>query len=182
MTLEEIYYVSQIVAVVAILASLIFVGIQVRQSVEQTKLANKLARADMSERAMRAFADVHSQPMSNRELADAFRKVMFEHSKLTPTETTQISFYFNVTIHAHRTAFIAVRDGLLDASVMKAYDIQTAWYLTAPMFAREWKRMQQDGLMSGDFAAHVNALPPSPNAAVRHRSPEQSSVPAETKP
>ena len=75
MTLEAIYYFSQIVAVVAILASLIFVGSQVRPSVEQTKFANRLARADMSERAMRAFSEVHREAMANRDLADAFHKV-----------------------------------------------------------------------------------------------------------
>ena len=32
MTLEEIYYISQIVAVIAIFCSLIFVGLQMRQS------------------------------------------------------------------------------------------------------------------------------------------------------
>lgn len=168
MTLEEIYYISQIVAVFAILASLIFVGIQVRQSVEQTKLANKLARADMSERAMRAFTEVHREPVANRELADAWRKVMFERTELTPSETTQVLFYLNVTLHTHRTAFIAVRDGLLDRSVMRDYDINTAWYLAAPMFAREWKRVQRDGLFSGDFVIHVNALPPAPDPALRH--------------
>ena len=166
MTLESIYYISQIVAVVAILASLIFVGIQVRQGVAQTKLANKLARADMSERAMRAFGDVHRVPIENRELADAFRKVMFERSELTPTETTQVCFYLNVALHTHRTAFIAVRDGLLDSSVMRDYDINTAWYLAAPVFAREWKRIQRAGLFSGDFVAHVNALPPAADSAM----------------
>ena len=37
MTLEALYYISQIVAVAAVLASLIFVGIQIRQNTEQAK-------------------------------------------------------------------------------------------------------------------------------------------------
>jgi len=47
MTLETLYYISQIIAVLAVLASLIFVGIQIRQNTAQAENANKLARAQM---------------------------------------------------------------------------------------------------------------------------------------
>lgn len=40
MTLEELYYVSQIVAVVMIFASLVFVGIQLRQNTRATQMAS----------------------------------------------------------------------------------------------------------------------------------------------
>ena len=39
MTLEALYYISQIVAVLAILGSLIFVGVQIRQNTKQAKAA-----------------------------------------------------------------------------------------------------------------------------------------------
>jgi len=44
MTLEEIYYISQIVAVIGIFASLIFVGVQIRQNSEQMKAQTREAR------------------------------------------------------------------------------------------------------------------------------------------
>ena len=40
MTLEELYYISQIVAVLAVIASLIFVGVQVRQNRKATEIAS----------------------------------------------------------------------------------------------------------------------------------------------
>jgi hypothetical protein len=40
MTLEEVYYVSQIVAVIAIFGSLIFVGVQLRQNTRATQMAS----------------------------------------------------------------------------------------------------------------------------------------------
>jgi len=50
MTLETIYYIGQTVAVIGILASLIFVGIQIRQNTEQSKAA-------AAEAAHRSFLD-----------------------------------------------------------------------------------------------------------------------------
>lgn len=50
MSLETIYYIGQTIAVVAIVLSLIFVGVQVRQNTAQ-------ARADAAEAAHRSFLD-----------------------------------------------------------------------------------------------------------------------------
>lgn len=157
MTLENINYIAQMVGAIAVVASLVFVGFQLRQSTEQSKQANALARADMGERAMRTFGDNVREMMVNHELAEIFRKAMFEQTELTPVETTRILFYLNLTLHAHRTAFLNVKDGLIDQHAMAAFDQNTAWCLTAPVFSREWKRLQRVGLFTGDFVTYVNA-------------------------
>jgi hypothetical protein len=59
MTLEELYYISQIVAVIAIFASLIFVGVQVRQNSEQIKANTR------SIKAAAAFEGTHSWAATN---------------------------------------------------------------------------------------------------------------------
>lgn len=156
MTLENINYIAQTVGVFAILASLVFVGFQLRQGAEQSKQANALARADMDERTMRTFGDNVRELMVNHELAEIFRKAMFEQTELTPVEKTRILLYLNLTLHAHRTAFLNVKEGLIDQRTMTAFDQNTAWYLSAPVFAREWKRLQRVGLFTGDFVTYVN--------------------------
>lgn len=57
MTLESIYYVSQIIAVLAVLASLIFVGIQIRQNTEQARRNEEAIKATAAEAAFRSFLD-----------------------------------------------------------------------------------------------------------------------------
>lgn len=156
MTLEDINYIAQTIGVAAILASLVFVGFQLRQSTEQSKQANALARADMGERTMRTFGDNVRELMVNHDLAEIFRKAMFEQVELTPVETTRILCYLSLTLHAHRTAFLNVKEGLIDQRAMAAFDQNTAWCLTAPVFAREWKRLQRVGLFTGDFVTYVN--------------------------
>ena len=63
MTLEELYYISQIVAVAAIFASLIFVGVQVRQTSEQIKSNTR------SIKAAAAFEGTHSRAATNETIA-----------------------------------------------------------------------------------------------------------------
>ena len=67
MTLETVYYITQIIAVAAVLASLIFVGIQIRQNTEQAKDANRLARAQMHQQIADGFTQVMSFSMHTED-------------------------------------------------------------------------------------------------------------------
>jgi hypothetical protein len=177
MTLESLSYIAQIAGAIAVVASLVFVGFQLRHSTEQTKQANALARADMSERTMRSFGENVRDLMNSHELSEIFRKVMFEKAELTPVETTRILLYFNLTLHAHRTAFLYVKQGLLDPDVMIAFDHNTTWCLTAPIFAREWKRNQRVGTFGRtEFDAYLTAK------FAELRPAETQSAPAEEAP
>jgi hypothetical protein len=149
MTLESIYFIGQTVAVVIIIATLIALLYQSRQ-------ANRLARADMSERTMRFFGDTMGELMRHPELAAAFRKVMYEETELTPVELTQILTFLNTTLHVHRTAYLSFSDGLIDERVMQAYESNTSWYLTAPIFAREWGYMVRLKMFDDAFGNYVN--------------------------
>lgn len=156
MSLENIYYIGQTIAVAAVLGSLIFVGVQVRLSTEQMKQSNNLARADMSERIISGYADSLREISSNRELAGAFRKVMFDHDELSPVEQTQILTYFNLTMMNFRAAYIASIEGLVETSQLESILKNALWYLTAPVFAREWRRLQKTKLFEGEFVDYVN--------------------------
>jgi hypothetical protein len=57
MNLEEIYYISQIVAVVGILGSLIFVGVQIRQNTRATRAASHNAVSNSLNEINRMFAE-----------------------------------------------------------------------------------------------------------------------------
>lgn len=153
---DAIGAIGEIAGAFAVLVSLIFVGLQVRHSAEQTKTSNLLARADMSERSIRTMGDTVSELARNTELAEAFRKVMFERAELTPLERTLISSYFNVWLIRHRAAFASASSGLIDAQMLREMDSTTQWYLAVPEFAEDWHHSQKNGIFSGSFADHVN--------------------------
>lgn len=148
MSLEELAYISQIVGVVAIIGSLVAIYFQQRQT-------NQIARAQVSQAVSENYLGTLRELM-RPELAVIFRKVMFEPAPLSPTEATQILVYFNLTIAPLRDAFNASRDGLIDARFLDNMSQNACWYLTAPVFAAEWRRAQRPGIYGKDFVAYVN--------------------------
>lgn len=148
MSLEEVYYVSQIVAVVAIIGSLVAIYFQQTQT-------NKIARAQISKGVSVDFQGTLRELMKP-ELATIYRKVMFEPAQLSPVESTQILIYFNLTLASVRDAFHAERDGLIDPRLLDGISQAACWCLTAPVFAAEWRRTQRSGLWSQEFVAYVN--------------------------
>lgn len=148
MTLEELYYVSQIVAVVAIIGSLVAIYFQQRQT-------NRIARSQMSQSVSDSYQGTMRELMTP-ELAGIFRKVMFEPAPLSPVQTTQILVYFNLAASSFRDAFHAERDGLVDDRLLEQFAHNFCWYLTAPVFMAEWRRVERVGLYSPGFLAYVN--------------------------
>ena len=64
MTLETLYYVTQIIAVIAVVASLVFVGVQVRQGAEQTKQNTRAIRAAASFEATHSWATFNENALN----------------------------------------------------------------------------------------------------------------------
>ncbi|MEM8636759.1 MAG: hypothetical protein AAGF33_17470 [Pseudomonadota bacterium] len=97
MTLEALYYISQIVAVAAVLASLIFVGIQIRQNTEQAKDANRLAQAQM-----------------HQQIADGFTQAMLVSLQMEDETIENLFFTANTdgASRAEMQKFSAVMMGL----------------------------------------------------------------------
>lgn len=151
MTLETVYYITQILAVGAILASLVAIYWQQRE-------ANKLARVQNSEGLTASYADSLRDLMNSAELASIFRKVMFEGEVLDPIETTRILFYFNLMITGHHKAWVAQENGLYDEESFNIVIGNTAWYLSKPIFLAEWRRIKAEGIFIGGFAEHIDSL------------------------
>lgn len=149
MALEQLYYVSQIIAVALILGSLIAIFLQ-------QKRTNEIVRTDMVQRAGAEYSNILKEVMVNPQLAKAFRKVMFEREELTPVEATQILTYFNLAVGSHASAYRFVKLNMMDIGFIEENDRNIAWYLTAPIFAREWSRVQDIGSIGQEFALHMN--------------------------
>ena len=137
MSLEEIYYIGQTVAVVAILASLVGIFVQQRQANRIAQVQN-IKLFDVYGGAMRAI-------MENSELAEAFRKVMFDDVPITPVERTRILLYFSMMLTSHRDIWIAQKNGLADSFAMDQLIANTSWHLSKEIFLKEWRRLQASG-------------------------------------
>ena len=155
-TLETAYFISQIVAVILILASLIFVGIEIRQNTVQASQSNAIAKADLSERLLAKFNSVWAIVATDDAVSGAFEKILFQEDDLTRSERLRVLTWFSNLMNTHFNAFLLMQDGLIDRNMLRSFDNNTAWCLSRPIFETEWKRLLHTGLdFSPEFVAHV---------------------------
>ena len=110
MNLETIYYVGQSIAVIAILASLAFVGYQTRQT-------NRFARTELT-RALLAETREFADSISTSPEMSAF---MFEAQRakepLPPERFYRLAMYYASWFTAVESAFKINEEGLMEPSV-----------------------------------------------------------------
>ena len=99
MNLETIYYIGQTVAVVAIILSLIFVGIQIKQNTEQTRVQN-------SAHLQGRFDDLWRMIGEDADLAYAFHRLN-SGEKIDPPQVAQLGVFCNMMANVTWTAYIA---------------------------------------------------------------------------
>ena len=135
MTLETIYYITQIIAVIGVIGSLVVVGLQMSQ-------ANKLARNEVSDRIGNAFSDKMETIMSDPELSEIFGRAISGQSEFSQQELARLSLFGSTLMNAIRSIKSAKDQGLLE-SVSEEGGLRTiSWFLSKPAFAKVW-RMQQ---------------------------------------
>lgn len=129
--LEEIFYISQIIASVAVVGSLVYVGLQVRYAERGQRGMMQQARADRTAAGSLAVADP--------ELARIWMKGGAGAADFTPIELTQ---WLMLT----RSAFLSGEDSVLqyEAGLMskETYDTYVAgvrFYMARPGFRAAWK-------------------------------------------
>jgi len=113
MTLEEIYYVGQTIAVLAILASLIFVGIQVRQNTRATRSASHSAVSNALNEINRMFAE-------NADLTKIWIAGMADREALTVEERWRFDSTLRAYMHVCETMYVQAGLGAGDMSIMIA--------------------------------------------------------------
>ena len=76
---------------VAVLVTLIYLAIQVRQNTAQTKIASEIARADTYARSVESFSEFRSLLISDAEMADIYLRGSRDLGSLNPVE--RLRFY-----------------------------------------------------------------------------------------
>lgn len=149
MTLELIYYVSQIIAVVAVVVSLVFVGVQIRHNTIATKAASHGAVSTALNEINRLFAE-------NADLTKIWLAGMRDRRALTEEERWRFDATARAYFHVCKTMFIQARLGAGDRGVMMAEESGIRRILETPG-VRDWWTENPFGFCP-EFRAHVASL------------------------
>ena len=156
MTLEDIFYISQIIASVAVVCSLIYVGLQVRYAERSQRGMMQQARADRTSAGSLTVADP--------ELARIWLKGGAGDADFTPVEFTQWLMLTRSAFLSGEDSILQYKAGLLSKETYDTYVAGVRFYMTRPGFRAAWKvHRMQFGPEFRDFGDTIlNEVPVAP--------------------
>lgn len=138
MSLEEFYYVSQIVAVALILGSLAAVYWQVRQT-------NMIARAELTHSANLAAGQMQMSLYDTPEKADLMHRALTGSGPLSDSERARVEVALSVVFGTHQTAFDLRQRDLIEPGAYNGFEALARLYLRSQRAQGYWKRRRNEG-------------------------------------
>ena len=142
MTLEEMFYLSQSIASVAVVGSLVYLGLQVRAADRGQRSIMQQGRADRASRA--------SLTVASPEMAAVWQKGMEADPTLTQVEVTQWLLMCRSAFLSGEDSFLQHQAGALDQASFDSYcagvrsymaqvGFRAAWTLLGRQFGRDFR-------------------------------------------
>jgi hypothetical protein len=160
MTLEEFYYISQIAAAIAIFASLIFVGVQVRQNSEQIKANTR------SIKAAAAFEGTHSWALTNEmivaDVSDEFLLMAIatydpqkNWNDFSEADRARVTLAQRALFQKLEGLYFLYKYGNLDEAIWAARSSWAAGVIKLPFYRQWWEFEKTQNIWSGEFVAVI---------------------------
>ena len=149
MTLETLYYLSQIVAVVGIFASLIFVGLQVRQNTKAIRATSHHAITD-------SFNAINNLILSDPKVARIMRLTMAGSEEMDEDERVSANYMLLANMRIFETLYYQYKNGTLDKKLFDAELKTLKWVVTLPGFLAWWPVNPIS--LSDEFRAFIDGL------------------------
>jgi hypothetical protein len=147
LTLEQWAYLGQIAAAVAVIASLIYLGVQVRQS-------NVLSRAQTRQSMMELAQEQILIYVNDPELWAC----VFATGKLTDEQNVKAHMWLTASMRQREYEWLAHRDGVMDADMFAAYTSVIAFILGTERNRRWWETRKEIKEFDPGFMAYVDSL------------------------
>jgi hypothetical protein len=147
MSLEQVFYLSQSIASIAVVGSLIYLGVQVRGAERSQRAIMQQGRADRSSNA--------SLTIANPELARVWQKGMDGDPPLTRDELTQWLLLCRSAFLSGEDSFLQHKAGALDQRAFDSYCAGVRSYMSRPGFRVAWRLLGSQ--FGKEFRAFVDA-------------------------
>ena len=131
MNISELANYADVVGGIAVLISLIYVAIQIRQN---TKMAQTSNYADLSFKV----SEFNNLIASDSELADIYNRGIERFDNLSAVEKTRFNFAISRLMQAIQAMFHLRRRGYIDSELAQTNFDSIAVFLTAPGIEEWW--------------------------------------------
>jgi len=148
-TLEQFSYIAEVVASVAVIASLLYVAAQIRQDTRQRRL--ETIQVISSE-----FNGWYDTLASNRELAEMWHRGLFDYQSLDATERVQFTLLTVRILRTWHEQYFQWREGVMDADFWQSWVALLEDLIQYPGWKEVWLRRHHQ--FTKDFQGFVDKL------------------------
>jgi len=115
MTLEQVYYIGEIVAAFAIIVSLIYVGLQVRQNTQ-------IMQVSAAQAHITAYNNLLGNLVQSQELANIYSRALKNFSTLKEDEVIQFWAFLGIMFRNFEAAHMQWQSGALDDRLLRGVE------------------------------------------------------------
>lgn len=152
MTLENIYYIGQTVAVVAILASLVAIWIQMRQ-------AHRLARLETTRAIWADAIEMLRSQAEDKEKAEFLQRALFTNDKLSDAEKTRLYLILSSLFVGMENGFAMAQSGMMEEKFWPRMRASIVDYLRPERGRRWWAIARVRTFAANDaFVTEVDSI------------------------
>ena len=157
MTLEHVFFLSQTIAAVAVVVSIVYLAREVRQSERVQRAIMQQGRADRVSKT--------SLTMAHPDLARIWQKALSAQPDMTPAEFVQWSLLCRAAFLSGEDSVLQHKAGTLDEGSFRSYQAGAKAFMAFPAFRAMWQVSRtQYGPDFQEFAdrlmATVHHVPP----------------------
>lgn len=138
MNLETLYTVSQILASIVVVATLVAILVQMNQT-------NKIARADMTLQVWMQTGAMQHALADSPEKAD-FVQRMLSGAPLSDSERVRATYVMSVAIGTHEAAHNLRVRGLIEDFTYNRLAATTRLYMRSPAMRAMWSNVRKQGI------------------------------------
>jgi hypothetical protein len=138
MQLQSIYFVAEIISAVAVIASLIFVGVQLRQTNTQTTQANKIASADSQRDLLKTASAWLLLTLDKPRVLNDVRQALMEYDTAShETKANFGSWAWSFLLVMEQCVYMKEHD-LITASSFSGFETATLGIIVTPGGSQWW--------------------------------------------
>ncbi|WP_339896055.1 hypothetical protein [uncultured Algibacter sp.] len=148
MNLEQLYFIAEIIAALAVIISIIYLGVQIRNTRIQNK---KEMYLDMS----KFRSELTLKLASDKGLSYIVAQGLSAKSKMTPNEYFRFSNFAFAYFIGYEVAFQRNQSNDMDDDIAKGLKDSLNWWLSLPGVQVFWKNNSEFGF-SNKFKNYIN--------------------------
>ena len=157
MNWDAVGAVAELVGAAAVVASLIYLAVQIRQNSRQVEEQVRSLRLQAYDSAGADFSAIRLHISGSPQLASVWRRAKLSYSALEPDEQAQANELLHELLWAYQNIISRMEQGTDDAVLGWLADINIPYWMKNPGF-REWWRTESTTPYTEDFESLIDGV------------------------